>query len=58
MRQTKIIVWSIVSVLILGLLIALFLLPGIGPINIFTGGVYRYADAADYTAGGKRVLCR
>lgn len=53
MRQTKIIVWSIVSVLILGLLIALFFLPGIGPINIFTGGVYRYADAADYTAGAK-----
>ncbi len=53
MRQIKIIVWSIVSVLILGLLIALFFLPGIGPINIFTGGVYRYADAADYTAGAK-----
>lgn len=53
MRRTKIIVWSIVSVLILGLLIALFFLPGIGPINIFTGVVYRYADAADYTSGAK-----
>ncbi|HBJ19523.1 MAG TPA: hypothetical protein DDY70_07325 [Clostridiales bacterium] len=53
MRRTKIIIWSVVSVLILGLLIALLFLPGIGPITFPTGGIYRYANAADYTARGK-----
>lgn len=51
MKKAKIIVWSIVTLVLIALLVLLFCLPGISPINIIAGWSYRYEDADSYTAG-------
>lgn len=51
MRRTKILVWSIVSVLLLALLLTLFLFPGgVLPTSLF-GHFYRYGNAEEYVTG-------